>query len=73
MAPPKGKKRSADQADLERRNAMADQQIPTKTGASEESPAKRRKVGITLSQKQALIDNLQLERKHVDPILFVDS
>lgn len=63
MAPPKGKKRSADQAALQSRDAMADQQIPTKTGTPTESPAKRRKVGITLEQKQALIDNLQLERK----------
>ncbi|EON96805.1 hypothetical protein UCRPA7_7629 [Phaeoacremonium minimum UCRPA7] len=36
--------------------------VPTKTGSpTEESPRKRRKIGITLTQKQALIDNLQLE------------
>ena len=34
------------------------QKVPTKT---EDSPSKRRKVGVTLAQKQALIDNLQLE------------
>ncbi|SPQ19324.1 3cf9b64f-8c7f-498d-989c-2599928dcdfa [Thermothielavioides terrestris] len=42
---------------------MASQMIPTK-GASpkaQESPSKRQRVGITLAQKQALIDNLQLE------------
>ncbi|KAK4187989.1 Borealin N terminal-domain-containing protein [Podospora australis] len=37
--------------------------ITTKTGSSEEpqSPMKRRRTGITAAQKQALIDNLQLE------------
>ncbi|CAK7210753.1 hypothetical protein SCUCBS95973_000895 [Sporothrix curviconia] len=34
------------------------QKVATKT---EESPSKRRKVGVTIAQKQALIDNLQLE------------
>ncbi|KXX75382.1 hypothetical protein MMYC01_207494 [Madurella mycetomatis] len=42
---------------------MMSQKIPTKDGNSQaqESPFKRRKTGITLAQKQALIDNLQLE------------
>ena len=41
---------------------MLSQKIPTKPDNSmEPSPAKKRKVGISLSQKQALIDNLQLE------------
>ncbi|KAK3898633.1 hypothetical protein C8A05DRAFT_47101 [Staphylotrichum tortipilum] len=42
---------------------IASQTIPTKGGSPhpEESPSKRQRVGITLAQKQALIDNLQLE------------
>ena len=42
---------------------MTIQKVATKTeqDASQESPRKRRKVGITIAQKQALIDNLQLE------------
>ena len=41
---------------------MLSQKIPTKPDSSmEPSPAKKRKVGVSLSQKQALIDNLQLE------------
>ncbi|KAL2263428.1 hypothetical protein VTK26DRAFT_6811 [Humicola hyalothermophila] len=39
------------------------QTIPTKVGSpqTQESPLKRRRAGITLAQKQALIENLQLE------------
>lgn len=46
---------------------MAEQRVPTKAGSasvakSQESPRKKKKrTGITLSQKQAVIDNLQLE------------
>lgn len=45
---------------------MTSQQIPTKEESplAPESPPKRQKVGITLAQKQALIDNLQLERMY---------
>lgn len=44
----------------------ADERIPTKSGSpvrtpTRGSPIKRRKIGISLAQKQALIDNLQLE------------
>lgn len=44
---------------------MATQMVATKTeeDTSRESPRKRRKVGITIAQKQALIDNLQLESR----------
>ncbi|KAK3694962.1 Borealin N terminal-domain-containing protein [Podospora appendiculata] len=46
--------------------AMAAQKVPTKTGspsaaAHSSSPLKKRKTDITVAQKQALIDNLQLE------------
>lgn len=34
---------------------------PMKTPPSQRSPIKKAKMGITLGQKQALIDNLQLE------------
>lgn len=42
---------------------MMSQKVPTKEGnpQAQESPLRRRKAGITLAQKQALIDNLQLE------------
>ncbi|KAK0612908.1 Borealin N terminal-domain-containing protein [Bombardia bombarda] len=43
---------------------MAAQIVPTKTGSPSEalsSPSRKRKPGITLAQKQALVDNLQLE------------
>ncbi|KAK3337069.1 Borealin N terminal-domain-containing protein [Cercophora scortea] len=45
---------------------MAAQKVPTKTGspsaaAHSSSPLKKRKTDITVAQKQALIDNLQLE------------
>ncbi|KAK4117222.1 hypothetical protein N656DRAFT_764485 [Canariomyces notabilis] len=39
---------------------MASQKVPTK-GGDQDSPIRRKKMGITLAQKQALIDNLQLE------------
>jgi hypothetical protein len=41
---------------------MASQKVPTK-GGDQDSPIRRKKMRITLAQKQALIDNLQLERK----------
>lgn len=73
MPPIRGKKRksveSTTSSDEEmQQNTVVDiaigQKVPTKSGsptASEESPYKKRKTGITLAQKQALIDNLQLE------------
>ncbi|KAI0140135.1 Borealin N terminal-domain-containing protein [Hypoxylon sp. NC0597] len=39
---------------------IEDQKIPTK-GSPSRSPIKKRKLGLSLAQKQALIDNLQLE------------
>ncbi|OTA52822.1 hypothetical protein K449DRAFT_470294 [Hypoxylon sp. EC38] len=39
---------------------IENQKIPTK-GSPSRSPIKKRKLGLTLAQKQALIDNLQLE------------
>ncbi|KAL2130510.1 hypothetical protein VTI74DRAFT_6322 [Chaetomium olivicolor] len=42
---------------------MVSQKVPTKTGTpqAQEGPVKRQRVGITAAQKQALIENLQLE------------
>ncbi|TPX17467.1 uncharacterized protein E0L32_003110 [Thyridium curvatum] len=62
MAPPRGRKRKSDQSTTEDAPNMAGQTVPTKSGSPSESPRKKRKVGITLGQKQALIDNLQLEK-----------
>ena len=67
MQPPSSRKRKSDQLDMSNDNEyagdMASQKIPTKGGSPhpQESPSKRQRVGITLAQKQALIDNLQLE------------
>jgi hypothetical protein len=61
---PRGKKRKSDDSVAhDDHNAMdAVDQINTTTGGdSAESPRKKRKIGITLAQKQVLIDNLQLE------------
>ncbi|KAH6627974.1 Borealin N terminal-domain-containing protein [Chaetomium tenue] len=61
------RKRKSDQLEITGDNQfavdMASQKVPTKEGSSHpnESPAKRQRVGITLAQKQALIDNLHLE------------
>jgi hypothetical protein len=61
------RKRKSDQLDMSSDaqyglTATA-QQVPTKGDMShpDEGPAKRQRVGITAAQKQALIDNLQLE------------
>lgn len=73
MPPIRGKKRKSVESTMSndeelQQNAAVDiamgQTVPTKTGSpttSEESPCKKMKTGITLAQKQALIDNLQLE------------
>jgi hypothetical protein len=67
MQPPSSRKRKSDQLDMSNDDQfavdMASQKIPTKGGSPhfQESPSKRQRVGITLAQKQALIDNLQLE------------
>lgn len=47
MAPIRLAKRKSDEAAL--------------PGTPQRSPIKRRRIGLTLAQKQALIDNLQLE------------
>ncbi|KAK5654948.1 hypothetical protein OQA88_6705 [Cercophora sp. LCS_1] len=66
MPPLRGKKRKSEQSTMsydEPSQDLASQKVPTKTGeeASQESPFKKRKVGITAAQKQALIENIQLE------------
>lgn len=42
---------------------LASQSIATKTGAPTQSPRKRQKTVISSNQKQALIDNIQLESR----------
>lgn len=76
MPAPRGKKRKSNQStesDDELNAQMTTQKVATKTDddASGESPRKRRKVNITLAQKQALIDNLQLESKPLLPTIRV--
>lgn len=51
-------------AHAEKAHNMTDHTGATRTGSSsaaQEGPRKKQKTGITMSQKQALIDNLQLE------------
>lgn len=59
MAPTKSKKISADP----KAKVKAGTKVPLRSSPStpQHSPIKRRKVGITLQQKQTLIQNLQLE------------
>ncbi|KAK0730774.1 Borealin N terminal-domain-containing protein [Lasiosphaeris hirsuta] len=67
MPPVRGKKRKSDQSavsiDEQNTRDTASQKIPTKSGtpSTRESPLKKRKTDITLAQKEALIENLQLE------------
>ena len=67
MPPLRGKKRKSEQStmsiDEPTTRDIASQKVPTKTGtpSREESPLKKRKTNMTLAQKQALIENLQLE------------
>lgn len=49
MAPVRPAKRKSDEAAM--------------SGTLQRSPIKRRRIGLTLAQKQALIDNLQLESR----------
>lgn len=60
MLPVIGKKRKSG---ADATGEMEHQTIPTKTGdqPSNGSPMKKRRTGITIAQKQALIENLQLE------------
>ncbi|EPE09207.1 hypothetical protein F503_06983 [Ophiostoma piceae UAMH 11346] len=66
--PPRGRKRKSESIASEMDDApsmttttTAGQKVATKTSSAEESPRKRQKTGVTAAQKQALIDNLQLE------------
>ncbi|KAH8893709.1 hypothetical protein GQ53DRAFT_745149 [Thozetella sp. PMI_491] len=63
MPPARGKKRKSEQSMVDDAPEMTSEQVPTKMNGRGDgpSPMKKRKVGITLGQKQALIDNLQLE------------
>lgn len=68
MAPIRSRKRKSDESvassdDHEIHTDDEVQQIATKSGspAAMENPTKKRRTGITPAQKQALIDNLQLE------------
>ncbi|KAI1770897.1 Borealin N terminal-domain-containing protein [Hypoxylon cercidicola] len=57
MAPVKAtRKRKSNQS-----SSDEDQMIPTMKGTPQRSPIKKRRLGLSLAQKQALIDNLQLE------------
>ncbi|KAK0656165.1 Borealin N terminal-domain-containing protein [Cercophora newfieldiana] len=60
MPPVVGRKRKSD---IDATGEMEHQTIPTKTGdqPNHDSPMKKRRAGISLAQKQALIENLQLE------------
>ncbi|KAI0172318.1 Borealin N terminal-domain-containing protein [Hypoxylon sp. FL1284] len=58
MAPVKAtRKRKSNQST----SSVEDQMIPTLKGSPHRSPIKKRKLGLSVAQKQALIDNLQLE------------
>ncbi|KAH8844845.1 hypothetical protein MCOR27_002106 [Pyricularia oryzae] len=69
MPPARTRKRKSEDSVADENNTPgteAGERIPTKTGSpvrtpTGQGPAKRRKLGITMAQKQALIDNLQLE------------
>lgn len=64
---PRGTKRTSDEMAPDNvEDAPAPQTIATKAGnpsepSGQDSPRKKQRTGISLSQKQALIDNLQLE------------
>ncbi|KAJ4165597.1 hypothetical protein LMH87_007221 [Akanthomyces muscarius] len=62
MAPARSKKRGSDQSTASTRQRGV--KVPVKeepTTPTERSPIKKRQAGITLHQKQTLIENLQLE------------
>lgn len=64
MAPVRNKKRVSDQSTASRRHGAAtDTKVPIKSPSTphDKSPIKKRRMGISALQKQALIDNLQLE------------
>jgi hypothetical protein len=68
MAPTRSKKQrksteSASSGDIQQQQIVATKtRSPTRT-PSDRSPIKKMRMGITVGQKQALIDNLQLESK----------
>lgn len=75
MAPPRGTKRKSDESASasDHGNTAHDtaaQKVATKThdAHSEHSPRKRQKTGISMAQKQALVDNLQLESRFAIPL-----
>ncbi|KUI65909.1 hypothetical protein VM1G_01716 [Cytospora mali] len=68
MAPPRGTKRKSDESvsvgdQVENTQSITGHMNATRTEglSAQESPRKRQRTGISLSQKQALVDNLQLE------------
>jgi hypothetical protein len=64
MPAPRGQKRKSNAVteDQVAPSETATQHIATKGGDEmEESPTKRRRIGLTLAKKQTLIDNLQQE------------
>ncbi|KHN95292.1 Borealin-lik [Metarhizium album ARSEF 1941] len=64
MAPIRNRKRVSEQSTVSReQDAATDTKVPVKSPSTphERSPLKKRKMGISTLQKQALIDNLQLE------------
>ncbi|KAK1833777.1 Borealin N terminal-domain-containing protein [Podospora conica] len=67
MPPARGTKRKSNQVttsdDESATRDVASQQVPTKNGSPsrDESPLKKRKLNFTATQKQALVENLQLE------------
>jgi hypothetical protein len=85
MPPPRGKKRKSEQQSTapnnDHLNALqpaaqivpSAQYVATKTEDDfTDSPSKRRKVNITVEQKQGLINNLQIERK-LSPFVPMDN
>lgn len=65
MPPLRGKKRKSNESAVSYDEAidMTGEKIPTKSGEddTQQSPSKKRKMGLTLVQKQALIEDLRLE------------
>lgn len=67
MPPARGTKRKSNQVTMSDDEPttpnVAGQKVPTKSGtpSRDESPLKKRKLNFTAMQKQALVDNLQLE------------
>ena len=62
MAPARSKNRGSDQSTASTRQRGV--KVPVKeepTTPTERSPIKKRQAGITLHQKQTLVENLQLE------------